>query len=345
MDFELDDQQRALRDEARRFLEAEAPITYARAVLEGDAPYDPDVHRKMAGLGWYALPFPEEHEGLGMGFIPLALLLAEMGRVVLPGPFFATVALGGMVIAVAGSDEQRARWLPAIASGEATAALAVGGVEIADGLARGVSRHVIDGTTADAVVVRGTDGTLAIVEPTARERTETIDRTRRGATLTFDSARAEVLPGDATSLDARIAVAFSAEILGLAERTLELSVDYAGAREQFGVPIGSFQAVKHRAADMKVDVESLRNAVYLAAWAIDRDHPDAGLWASMAKATASDIAKRVTRSGIQIHGGVGFTWEHDMHLFHKRALFDAAAFGDAAEHRERVATLLAARAR
>lgn len=320
MDFELDDQQRALRDEARRFLEAEAPIGYARAMLDDERGWRDDLHSKMAALGWYALPFDEDG-----GFIPLVLLLVEMGRVVLPGPYVATVALGGVAIDTAGSDEQRARLLGAIGAGEITASFS----DDAD--------FVIDGATAD-VVVLPTENGLVLGAPRARAPVRTLDETRRTAGVELDDG--EPLPGDAQSVLDKVAVCLAAEMLGVSERVLELSVEYAKQRTQFGKPIGSFQAIKHRAADMLVDVESLRNAVYYAAWAIDRGHPDASLVASIAKATASDVAKRVTRSGIQIHGGIGFTWEHDMHLFHKRALFDAAAFGDADAHRERVARLL-----
>ncbi len=354
MDFELDEQQRAVRDEARRFLEAEAPISYARRMMEDARGYDPDVHKKMAALGWTALPFPETDGGLDLGFIALAILLSEMGRVALPGPYLASVALGGFAVTTAGSKDQRARILPGVASGTQTACLATDGrVDLRDGRLHGSARFVIDGAIADHVVVvahrEGVGPGLFLADPVERDPVATLDQTRRLAHLTFDGAEAEPL-GDAGHealhrVEAAAAIALAAEMLGGAERVLELSVDYAKEREQFGKPIGSFQAVKHRAADMAVAVESLRNAVYYAAWAIERDHPDAELAASMAKATASDAFRHVAASGIQVHGGIGFTWEHDMHLFFKRAKLDEVMFGDASAHRERIAAILQARPR
>jgi alkylation response protein AidB-like acyl-CoA dehydrogenase len=351
VDFELDEQQRTVRDEARRFIEAETGIGATRALMDDPLGHDPKVWRAMAGLGWTALPFPEEHGGLDLGFIALAILLGEMGRVVMPGPYLATM-IAGLAIAEAGSDEQRARLLPAIAAGDATATLAhVGHVEHRHGGLHGTRRFVLDGATAQTVVVVAhlddDEPGLFVAEPTARAPVATLDQTRRLADLSFDGAEGELLERTGRTVLHRIydraAVMLAAEMLGGAERVLELSVDYAGQREQFGRPIGSFQAVKHRAADMAGNVESLRNAVYYAAWAIERDHPDAPLAAATAKATASDAYKRVAQSGIQVHGGTGFTWEHDMHLFTKRALLDERLFGDASFHRERIAGLIAAR--
>ena len=354
MDFDLDDQQRELRDTARRFLEREAPVSYARAMMDDERGYRDDIWKRMAEMGWMALPFPEEHDGLGMGFVPLALLLAEMGRVVLPGPYFSSVALGGLAIAEAGSDEQRARLLPRIAGGAAITTVGIEGrVDVRNDRLFGELRFVPDGHVADVVIVvaRTDDGEegLFLAEPSERRTVLTMDQTRKVADLVFEASPAERLGAatreDVQRLSDRAAVALAAEMLGLCERALELSVDYAKERVQFGRPIGSFQAIKHRAADMFVDVESLRNAVYYAAWALERDHPDASMVASMAKAYAGDAARRVTSSGIQIHGGIGFTWEHDMHLYFKRAKADEVAFGDATFHRERIARLLRDRLR
>ncbi|HEX9776312.1 MAG TPA: acyl-CoA dehydrogenase family protein [Actinomycetota bacterium] len=351
MDFDLDDEQRALRDEARRFLEAEAPIAYARSVMDG-GPLDAKMASRVAELGWNAIPFPEEHGGLDMGFIPLALLAIEMGRVVYPGPYASTM-IGGIAIAESGGDEQRARLLPGIARGATTATLARDGHVVAHGdRLSGIRRFVLDGADAEVVVVVAQleDGmpALFLAEPTARAPLTTIDGTRALADLTFDDAPAERLEHAGSNVlrrvEDRACVLLAAEMLGCAERALELSTEYAKQREQFGRPIGSFQAVKHRLADMLVDVESLRNAVSYAAWAIEREHPDAGLAAATAKATASDATRRVTAGAIQVHGGIGFTWEHDAHLFFKRVKLAANAFGDATFHRERIARLIAARA-
>jgi alkylation response protein AidB-like acyl-CoA dehydrogenase len=365
MEFDLDDDQRALRDEARRFLEREAPVGYAREMLEDPRGWRDDVWRKAADLGWTALPFPEDAGGLGQGFVALAILLAEMGRVVHPGPFLSTVVLAGHAVLDAGTEAQRKEVLPAIAAGDLIATLAFDesparwdetGVALearADGdryRLMGEKRFVTDGAEAQRLVVaaRGPDGVGLFLTEGREGVTATpvaaMDQTRKAADLTFADAPAELLgePGwDRVQrvLD-RAAVALAAEMLGGAERVLELSVEYAKERVQFDRPIGSFQAVKHRAAEMLLDVESIRSAVYYAAWALERDHGDASLAASMAKAYASDAFRRVAASGIQIHGGIGFTWEHDMHLYFKRAKGSEVSFGDATWHRERMAGLL-----
>jgi len=353
VDFDLSDQQRDLRDAARRYLEREAPIGYARAMMDDERGYRDDVWKQMAEQGWLALPFPVEYGGLGMGPIALAILLAEMGRVVSPGPYLSTV-LAGLAIADAGSDEQKSNYLPRIASGDLVASIGAwdSHLDAYGGKLYGERRFVLDGMTADIVVVAGhtsdEDAALFVGEPTERVPVGYMDSTRRVAHLRFNGAPAERLgDSDLTSIHRlldRAALAIAADSVGGAERVTEMAVEYAKARTQFGRPIGSFQAVKHRAADMLVDVESLRSAVYYAAWAAEREQPDASLATSMAKAFAADAYRRVAQGGIQIHGGIGFTWEHDMHLYFKRAKSNEAAFGDATFHRERVARLLSARA-
>jgi alkylation response protein AidB-like acyl-CoA dehydrogenase len=319
----------------------------------------------MADLGWMALPFPAAYGGIDQGFISLTIVLAEMGRVVSPGPYLSTVLLAGNAILEAGSEAQRKELLPPIAAGELIATLALqdgphwddAAIETeatpsGSGFAlRGTKRFVTDAASAERFVVaaRSAEGPALFVteagNPGVEVRPATIvDGTRRVADLTFDGAAAEMLgePGwDAVQrvLD-RAAAGLAAEMLGGAERVLELATAYAKDRVQFGRPIGSFQAVKHKAADMLLDVESLRSAVYYAAWALERDHPDASLAASMAKAYASDAGPRVAAAGIQIHGGIGFTWEHDMHLYFKRMKASEIAFGDASWHRERIAQIL-----
>jgi alkylation response protein AidB-like acyl-CoA dehydrogenase len=355
VEFDLDTDQRALRDAARAFLERETPVTYARAMMDDPRGYRDDVWRKMADLGWMALPFPEDAGGVGQGFVALAILLAEMGRVVLPGPYFSTVVLAGHAILEGGTDAQRKELLPAICAGELIAAFAdstetVEACPVDAGFRlTGEARFVFDGATAQKLVVAAAneDGSLGLylTEPTETVAVDTLDATRKAAHVSFDETPAERL-GDGPNQTAlqrvrdKACVGLSVESLGAAERVVELAVDYAKQRTQFDRPIGSFQAVKHRAADMHLDTESLRNAVYYAAWAIERDHPDASLAASMAKAYASDAFRRVAASGIQVHGGIGFTWEHDMHLYFKRAKTSEVAFGSADAHRERMARLL-----
>jgi alkylation response protein AidB-like acyl-CoA dehydrogenase len=314
----------------------------------------------MAELGWCALPFPESYGGIEQGFIALAIVLAEMGRVVAPGPYASSVLLAGHAILETASDAQRKELLAPIAAGDVVATFAAATTPEAIAVEarphgsghtlHGAHGFVFDGAHAGRVVVAANtvDGpALFVVERPAVTPVEWMDQTRKAADLAFDGELAEMLgePGwepIQRALD-RAAVGLAAEMLGGAERVLELSTQYAKDRVQFGKPIGSFQAVKHRAADMLLDVESLRSAVYYAAWAIERDHPDASLAASMAKACASDAYRRVAASGIQIHGGIGFTWEHDMHLFFKRAQVNEKAFGDATFHRERVAQILRSR--
>jgi alkylation response protein AidB-like acyl-CoA dehydrogenase len=348
MEFDLDQDQKALRDAARAFLEREAPISYARAMMDDARGFRDDLWQTMADLGWMGLPFPEEVGGVGQGFVALAILLAEMGRVVLPGPYLSTV-LAGHAILEAGSEAQRKELLPAIANGELIAAFSADATDLSargDGLT-GAVRYVVDGAHAQRLVVAAatTDGpALFVADPGEATPVETLDATRKVAHVRFDGTNAERLgESDARVIQRvldRACVALAAEMLGGAERVIELAVDYAKSRVQFDRPIGSFQAVKHRAADMHMDVESLRNAVYHAAWMIERDHPDASLAASVAKAYASDAYRRVASSGIQVHGGIGFTWEHDMHLYFKRAKVSEVAFGSADFHRERIASLL-----
>jgi alkylation response protein AidB-like acyl-CoA dehydrogenase len=347
MEFDLDDDQRALRDAARVFLERETPVSYARAMMDDPRGYRDDVWRKMADLGWMALPFPEGSGGVGQGFVALAILLSEMGRVVLPGPYFSTVVLAGQAILEAGSEAQRKEILPAICSGELVAAFAPDAtVRVEGDTLVGEARYVMNATTAERFVVATPDG-LVVTSPGDRSiavtPVQTLDTTRGTAHVRFENVGFERLDDNESGLQRvldRAAVGLAAEMLGGAERVLELAVDYAKSRVQFDRPIGSFQALKHRAADMHSDVESLRNAVYYAAWAIERGHPDASLAASMAKAYASDAFRRVASSGIQVHGGIGFTWEHDMHLYFKRAKASEVAFGSADHHRERMAGLL-----
>jgi alkylation response protein AidB-like acyl-CoA dehydrogenase len=360
MEFDLNAEEIALRDAARRFLEKEAPVSYARAMMDDERGFTDDVWRKMAGLGWMALPFPEDAGGVGQGFIALSILLAEMGRVVLPGPYFATVVPAAHAILLAGSEAQRKELLGGICAGEITAALAYDDAgnpnavrASSDGRLTGEVRFIIDGAGVDRLVVAATTADGPGLFVTGREGVTAtsagwMDATRKAAHLRFEDAPAERLTGRAAEETiVRVvdlaAAGLAAEMLGACERVLELSVAYAKDRVQFDRPIGSFQAVKHRAADMLLDVESARNAVWYAAWALERDHQDAPLAASMAKAFVSDAARRVTASGIQIHGGIGFTWEHDMHLYFKRAKCSEALFGDAVRHRERMAQILRSR--
>ncbi|MHB8511820.1 MAG: acyl-CoA dehydrogenase family protein [Actinomycetota bacterium] len=340
MEFELNADERALRDAAREFLEKEAPISYAREMMSSPIKFRDDVWNQMAELGWMALPFPEKLGGLGQGFVSLSILLTEMGRVVLPGPYLSTIISG---LALGGDEEL----IPKICNGELRVALAMdenaSSIHSKSGLLNGEQRFVLEAGSSHKIVV-ATDEGLFVAHRCEKTEVDVIDQTRTLAHVSFNNAEAERIEGaDRTKIFDRAITAISAEMLGSAERALEIAVEYAKERRQFDKPIGSFQAVKHLASSMHVDVESARNAVWYAAWAIDRDHPDASLAASTAKAIVSDCARRVTQGCIQIHGGIGFTWEHDAHLFFKRIKLSEMMFGDSTFHRERAAMLLAAK--
>jgi alkylation response protein AidB-like acyl-CoA dehydrogenase len=379
VDFGLNEDQEALARYAREFLTNECPTSFVRKMMESETAHDPAFYRKMAELGWMGIAIPEEFGGQGMTYVDLAVLLEEMGRVVLPGPFFATVCLASPVIAEAGGDERRRALLPPIASGERTATLAytepnarvdASGIEL---VARsdngrytltGTKSFVLDAHVADTIVVAArtseeddpTEGiTLFALDAGANgvsvTQLRSMDATRRLCEVRLDgvsASPAEVL-GEVghgwRPLERGLQIAaalLSAECVGGAHQVMDMSVAYARDRIQFGRPIGSFQAVKHRCADMLVDVEMARSAMYYAAWAASDEPSELPLAAAMAKAYCSEAYLRVAQSGIHVHGGIGFTWEHDMHLYFKRAKANEVLLGDPAYHRDLVARLVPA---
>jgi len=375
MDFGFSEEQEMMRQSARDFLDRECDIAYVRRVMDGDRGYDDAAWSKMAELGWTGLVFAEEYGGLGLSLVDLVVILEEMGRSVTPGPFFASVVLGGLAIDLAGDEEQKMRWLPEIASGERKATLALledSGRWDAEGISTravpdgngyrvsGVKLFVPDAHNADWLVTavrtgaEGDDGiTLLLV---AREQPgvtvrllQTMDQTRKLCEVRFDDvavAGDQVLgpAGQAWPLIESVAdrarTALCAEMCGGAQKVLDISVEYAKVREQFGRPIGSFQAIQHKCANMLVEVESARSATYYAAWAVATSAPEAHLASCMAKAYCSDAYRHVSAEGMQIHGGIGFTWEHDMHLYFKRAKSSEVLFGDATWNRELVARVV-----
>jgi alkylation response protein AidB-like acyl-CoA dehydrogenase len=364
VDFEFSAEQAALRDLAREFLGRESAPARVRAASETESGYDERLWRQMAELGLQGIPIPEEYGGQGLGMVELALLLDEMGRHAYCGPYFATVVLAASLIEAGGSEEQRRRWLPAIARGELRATVALyeddpaprlSGLRarIAGERVGGVKRFVPHAASADLVLVVAEGGRALAVERGADglaiEPTRTMDPTQRDALVRFRNTPGEPLPGGQGAVEAvlrRAAVGASAEMLGAARRSMEMSVAYAKTREQFGQPIGAFQAVKHMCAEMLDEVEHSHAAVYYAAWAQDAAAPDAGLAASVAKSFVSESAGKVCGDAIQVHGGIGFTWEFDLHFFFKRAKHYGPLWGDAEFHRERVLELaLAAEAR
>jgi alkylation response protein AidB-like acyl-CoA dehydrogenase len=326
MDFDLTEDQLALRGGASDVLADLASPARVRAHTTTDAPYDAALWRALVEQGWLGVELAEDRGGLGLGTVEVAVLAEELGRHAAPAPFVPMVlALDALV--AAGDDA----WVERLLGGDAIACVAWD-----------AAAPVPYAPSADIAIVLADDGVYAL-DLTERPRREpAMDLTRELGWLQFDPARARRLGGsDArTRLLDRGATFTSADLLGSAARVLDLAVEYAKDRVQFGRPIGSFQAVKHRCADMLVDVEGMRSTVYWAAWCIGAGDPDASVSASTAKIWCGDASKRVMASGLQVHGGIGFTWEHDLHFFLKRAQLDQLAFGDASAHRERLAALL-----
>jgi len=378
MDIGFTEEQELLRASARRFLENECPSAFVRQRMAEPEAMTEVFWQKLAEQGWFGILYPEEAGGSGLGLVDIAVLMEEMGRAVMPGPFFSTVLLGGAAILEAGSQGQQQEWLPRIAAGAAKVSLAwtepnarwdatgimATGREMAAGFAlSGIKLFVPDAHLSDALVVavRTRDGStmedgvslFLVPKDTpglAVTLLPTIDETRKLCEVRLDNVALTpaALLGDkhggwpalARVLD-RATVALCAEMCGGAQRVLDMTTAYAKIRSAFGKPIGSYQAVKHRAADMLVDVENAKSLTYYAAWAIDEGLTEAPLAVSMAKAYASDAYRKVAGAGIQLHGGIGFTWEHDLQLYFKRAKASEVAFGDATWHRERVARMLA----
>jgi alkylation response protein AidB-like acyl-CoA dehydrogenase len=377
MDFGFSQEQDLLRATARKFLENECTSEFVRKRMEEPAGVTPEFWTKLAEQGWLGLIYPEEYGGSGLGVVDLIVLMEEMGRASMPGPFVSTVLLGGLAILEAGSAAQKKEWLSKIATGEAKATLALtepnarwdaAGVTVTARAAgggfvlSGTKLFVPDAHVADVLVVvartaeakNAEDGIGLFLVPKDAAGLEvtllpTMDQTRKLCEVKLTDVRVsrDGVLGAAGSgwaplarVIQRATVALCAEMCGGAQRVLDMTTEYAKIRIAFGKPIGSYQGVKHRAADMLVDVENAKSLTYYAAWAVDENAPEAALSASMAKAYVSDAFRKVAGAGIQLHGGIGFTWEHDLHLYFKRAKSSEFAFGDATYHRERVAQLI-----
>jgi len=376
MNFGFNEEQELLRSTARKFFENECGSDTVRRLMETPEGISPDLWTKLAEQGWLGLVYPEAYDGMGLGLVDLVVLMEEMGRAVVPGPYFSAVLLGGLAIAEAGSEAQKKEWLPKIAAGDRRVALAwmepsaqlgpagvtLTAVEKGGQYAlSGTKLFVHDAHTADALVVAartrpgaGADGVSLFLLPKRTRGLEvtllpTMDQTRKLCEVALSDVTIgpDALLGAAGAgwaplarvLD-RATVALCAEMCGGAQKVLDMTVEYAKIRQAFGRPIGSYQGVKHRAADMLVDVENSKSITYYAAWALDEGAAEAPLAVSMAKAYVSDAYRRVAAAGIQLHGGIGFTWEHDLHLYFKRAKGSEFTFGDATHHRERVAQLV-----
>jgi alkylation response protein AidB-like acyl-CoA dehydrogenase len=379
MDIGFSEEQELLRDTARKFLDSACSTKFVRERMATPEAITPEFWSQLAEQGWLGINFAEEDGGSGLGLTDLVVLMEEMGRAVMPGPYLATVLLGGAAIREVGSLAQRQEYLPGIAEGRLKATLATieanarwdasgimthtqpmrGGFELL-----GSKLFVPDAHLADIIVVAARtrdgstmeDGVSLFVVPKdapglAITPMPSIDETRKLCEVRFDNVAVSQTallgelhqgwPALARVYDGA-AVALAAEMCGGAQRVLEMTVEYAKLREAFGKPIGSYQGVKHKCADMLVEIENAKSLTYYAAWAIDEKQPDAPLAVSMAKSYASDASRKVSNAGIQLHGGIGMTWEHDLHLYMKRAKASEVAFGDATWHRERVASLLGA---
>jgi alkylation response protein AidB-like acyl-CoA dehydrogenase len=377
MDFDFTQEQVMLRGLTREFLTRESTPRAVRTLMEDPKGFSDATWQQIADMGLPGLAIDAGYGGQGLGMIELALVLEEMGRAAFPGPFFATSVLAATAIAASGQENQMARYLPDIASGRTKATLAL----IEDALAwtpsgvkmraeRRGDQFVLSGTkrfvpfahVAGLILVvartgSGDDGTTVFALPgDAAGLSQTpnveMDHTTRTSTLTLDGVS---VPADAVigQIDRgwevvgptlqRAAVGAAAEMLGAARRCMEMSIEYAKVRHQFGQPIGAFQAIKHACAEMLLEVENSHAATYYAAWALDAGSPDAALAVSAAKAYVGDASRKVCGSSIQVHGGIGFTWEYDLHLYVKRAKHLEPLYGDADFHREQALQLVLAR--
>jgi len=356
MQFGLNESQELLRDSARNFFSGECPMGEVRRLMESDTAYDASLWRKLADHGYTGIIFSEEYGGVGLGKVELILLAEQAGRALLPGPFFSTVVLSGSLIDAVASAEQKKKYLAPICRGEARSTVAIleapaswdlqaMHTTAANGKVSGEKLFVPDAAVADFILLLAPNGVFVV---DARSPGVTIspmssmDLTRKLYSVQFKNAPAEKL-GDLERVRAAFdlaTVALVAELVGGMQRTLDLTVEYAKTRKQFGKTIGSFQAVQHQCADMYLETESSRSAAYYAAWALQENVPDASAAVSIAKIYASDAGRTVGNRGIQIHGGMGFTWENDLHLFYRRAKASETAFGDATFHRERIARLV-----
>ena len=372
MDLGLTETQQLLRNTAKEFLETECPSSYVREMEQDERGYTPEMWEKIAEQGWLGLPFPEEYGGAGLDFMDLAILLEEMGRYMLPGPFFATVVMGGLAILEGGSEDQKQEYLSRIAQGQITVTLALTepsgrwdaeGVETAaeregdDWVLNGVKlftpyAHVCDYMLVVAKTGPGAEDASMFMTPrTAEGVNQTLLKTiasDRQSEVILENVR---VPGSALigevngawpvmeKVKAYGAVGKCAELSGATQQVLDMTVEYAKQRLQFGRPIGSFQAIQHHCANMAIDVEGSKYITYQAAWAL-AEGQDADREVSLAKAWVSDASKRVCATGHQCHGAIGFTMEHDMQLFSRRAKAAELMFGDGDYHKEVVADMI-----
>ena len=365
MDFGLSEEQQQLKESARAFLSGECPTTFVRKTMATDDGYPRELYDHIAKLGWTGLIVPEKFGGAGLGMLDMAVILEEGGYAAMPGPSLFSSVLAASALKLSGSEQLKAKWLTPLAEGKAIGTVAIvesaGSIDQRDINATatkggagfhltGAKMFVPYANVADFIVVAAKDSarqiSLFVVDAKALGVTirslKNLDLTRRVSSVQLKGAPAERL-GGGTDLFAKLidvaAVAVAADSLGGIERSLEMAVEYSKVREQFGKPIGSFQALKHAAAEIVADLEPARAMLWYAAYAQDIGAPDASRTAAMAKARLCDVYSRGSDRAVLMHGGIGFTWEHDMHLWFKRARFNESCFGSPAYHRERVAAL------
>ena len=373
MDFAFSPEQEELRRTVRQFLDKTSPETDVRQLMATESGYDADAWHRMADeLGLLGLAIPESHGGAGAGFTELGIVAQEMGRALFCGPFFSTAVLAATALVEAAGDAVQRRWLPAIAAGELIATVAIPGTQASGGAASsavgapdvaareaaggwildGAAGFVLDGHVADLVLVPAATGegmSLFAVRGSAPGLARTLlpafDATRKYARLDFAATPATLLgtAGGAASALARVydlgCVVLACEQVGVAERALEMARDYALLRTQFGRPIGSFQAIKHKLADVLLELEAARSAAWYGLWAADARPDQLPVVASIAQATCSAAAYLATAENMQVHGGIGYTWEHPAHLYFRRATTSRIWLGDPAGHYERLLSL------
>jgi alkylation response protein AidB-like acyl-CoA dehydrogenase len=368
MNFDFSPDQKALRDQARKFLGEHASSTRVRRILDTDTPYDASLWQGMAEMGWTGTAIPEAYGGAGFGYLELCVLAEELGRSVAPVPFSSTVYLATEALLLAGSEAQKRRWLPRIAAGTAIGCLALAEgpqapapgtltTRAGDGALDGTKAPVVDGDVADVAVVAARDGggvSLYLAElggpGVSRAPLRTVDPTRSVATITFARTPAEPLgePGAGWALIERVldraAVLVAFEQVGGAQAALDMAREYAVGRFAFGRPIASFQAIKHKLADMYVGIELARSNAFYGAWALSTDAPDLPVAAAAARVSATEAYFHAAKENIQTHGGMGFTWEFDCHLHYRRAKLLGLMLGAVPRWKDRLITRLEARA-
>jgi alkylation response protein AidB-like acyl-CoA dehydrogenase len=353
MQFGLGESQEFLKDSARKFFAGECSSSEMRRLMETDTAFDATLWSKLVDQGYTGIIFPEEYGGVGLGKVELMLLMEEAGRALLPGPFFSTVVLAGSVIDAVATPDLKKKYLAPICEGQARATAAIleasaswdlrdAQLTASNNKLTGEKLFVSDAAVADFILVVAKNGVFVVdakapglkISPMS-----SMDLTRKLYVVQFKDTPAEPL-GPTTNLPRAFDIAtaaLAAELVGGMQRTLDITVEYAKTRKQFGKPIGMFQAVQHQCADMYLETESARSAIYYAGYALEENTPDAATAVSIAKMYASDAGRTVGNRGIQVHGGMGFTWENDLHLYYRRAKASENAFGDATFHRERIA--------